>query len=395
MNKPLQGLRILAIEQFGAGPYGSMYLADLGAEVIKLENRRFGGDPARQTGEHLLTDDDSAYFQAFNLNKKSVTIDLKHPDGQRVLHKLVETADVVWNNLRGNQPAKLGLDYASLKDVKPSIICTHISAYGRDNDRADWPGYDYLMQAECGFLDLTGEPDAPPARFGLSMIDFMTGVVAGFGTLAALIARDRDGGCDVDTSLFDVALHQLTYPGTWYLNHGVKTGRIARSAHPANTPVQLYETGDGWIFIMAMTEKFWTLLIDVLGVPELGDDERFATIAARSRHRDELTPLLDAAFSKDTTANWIDKLQTKVPVAPVYALPEALDNPFVKDIDMIQEMPHRSGTTYRALRSPLKWNNQRFNAAPGNGLGADNEQILGQELGLGAELDSLKDSGAI
>ena len=298
-------------------------------------------------------------------------------------------------NLRGNQPAKLGLDYASLRSVKPSIICSHISAYGRDNDRADWPGYDYLMQAECGFLDLTGEPDAPPARFGLSMIDFMTGVVAGFGTLAALIARDREGGCDVDTSLFDVALHQLTYPGTWYLNHGVETGRIARSAHPANTPVQLYKTSDGWIFIMAMTQKFWELLIDVLGVADLGEDARFATINARTRHRDELTPLLDAAFSKNTTDAWMTQLQTKVPAAPVYDLPHALDNPFVRDIDMIQEMPHRSGVTYRALRSPLKWNNQRFDATPGNGLGADNEEILGEELGLADELDELKRGGAV
>ncbi|MEL7538728.1 MAG: CoA transferase [Pseudomonadota bacterium] len=395
MNKPLQGIRVLAVEQFGAGPYGSMYLADLGAEVIKLENRRFGGDPARQTGEHVLADDDSAYFQAFNLNKKSVTLDLKHPDGQRVLHKLVDTADVVWNNLRGNQPARLGLDYASLKALKPSIICTHISAYGRDNDRADWPGYDYLMQAECGFLDLTGEPDSPPARFGLSMIDFMTGVVAAFGTLAALLARDRDGGCDVDVSLFDVALHQLTYPGTWYMNHGVHTGRIARSAHPANTPVQLYKTGDGWIFIMAMTQKFWELLIETLGQPELADDERFATMAARSRHRDVLTPILDDAFSLDSTAGWIEKLQTKVPVAPVYDLPDALDNPFVRDINMIQEMPHRTAGTYRALRSPLKWNNERFAATPGNGLGADNDDILGDELGLAEEITDLKESGAI
>ncbi|MFK7888753.1 MAG: CaiB/BaiF CoA transferase family protein, partial [Gammaproteobacteria bacterium] len=247
MPLPLEGIRVLAVEQFGAGPYGSMYLADLGAEVIKIENRAFGGDPARQTGEHLMGEDDCAYFQAFNLNKKSVTLDLKKADGQAILHKLVQTADVVWNNLRGNQPARLGLDYASLKAVKPSIVCTHISAYGRDNDRADWPGYDYLMQAECGFLDLTGEPDAPPARFGLSMIDFMTGTVAGMGTLAALLGREKNGGGDVDVSLFDVALHQLSYPGTWYMNHGVETGRIARSAHPANTPVQLYRTQDAWI----------------------------------------------------------------------------------------------------------------------------------------------------
>ncbi len=395
MKKPLQGVRVLAVEQFGAGPYGSMYLADLGAEVIKVENRGFGGDPSRQTGEHLLGDDDCAYFQAFNLNKKSVTLDLKHADGQRVLRKLVATADVVWNNLRGNQPAKLGLDYASLKAVKPSIICTHISAYGRDNDRADWPGYDYLMQAECGFLELTGEPDAPPARFGLSMIDFMTGVVAGFGTLAALFAREREGGCDVDVSLFDVALHQLTYPGTWYLNHGVETGRIARSAHPANAPVQLYKTGDGWIFIMAMTQKFWELLIETLGCPALNDDARFGTINARAQNRDALTEALDAAFAADTTDGWMAKLQTRVPAAPVYDLPGALDNPFVRDIGMIQEMPHRTGVTYRGLRSPLKWDGERFDGEPCHGLGADNDAILGDELGLAAELDALKKSGAV
>ena len=395
MSLPLDGIRVLAIEQFGAGPYGSMYLADLGAEVIKIENRAFGGDPARQTGQHLMGDDDCAYFQAFNLNKKSVTLDLKKPDGQKVLHKLVQTADVVWNNLRGNQPARLGLDYASLKDVKPSIVCTHISAYGRDNDRADWPGYDYLMQAECGFLDLTGEPDSPPARFGLSMIDFMTGTVAGMGTLAALLGREKNGGGDVDVSLFDVALHQLSYPGTWYMNHGVKTGRIARSAHPANTPVQLYRTQDAWIFIMCMTQKFWELLIDVLGTPELGADPRFATMLDRTTHRDELTPLLDEAFARNTTEHWISQLQTKVPVAPVYDLPQALDNPFVQQINMIQTMPHRVAGELRALRNPIKLGGERLPGKPGNGLGADNESLLGDELGMSNELGALRRDGVV
>ncbi|MEO1573476.1 MAG: CoA transferase [Pseudomonadota bacterium] len=392
---PLKGLRVLAVEQFGAGPYGSMYLADLGAEVIKLENRKFGGDPSRQTGKHLMGDDDCAYFQAFNLNKKSVTLDLKHPDGQTLLHKLVQTADVVWNNLRGNQPAKLGLDYASLKDVKPSIICTHISAYGRDNDRADWPGYDYLMQAECGFLELTGEPDAPPARFGLSMIDFMTGSVAAAGTLAALIGRERNGGTDVDVSLFDVALHQLSYPGTWYMNHGEVTTRIARSAHPANTPVQLYRTKDAWIFIMCMTEKFWSLLVETLNVPHLADDERFATMRARTANRDALTPLLDEAFGASTTEHWMSKLQTRVPVAPVYDLPQALDNPFVQDIGMRQTMPHRVVGELTTLCNPIKLASQRLPGQACHGLGADNDAIYGNELDLAGDLSALKDDGVI
>ena len=394
MNLPLQGIRVLAIEQFGAGPYGSMYLADLGAEVIKIESRETGGDPARQTGAVLLADDDSAYFQAFNLNKKSVTLNLKSDEGKALFHELVKTADVVWNNLRGSQPAKLGLDYDSLKGVKEDIICTHISAYGRDNDRADWPGYDYLMQSECGFLSLTGEPDSPPTRFGLSMIDFMTGTVAGMGCLAALIGRAKNGGRDVDVSLFDVALHQLSYPGTWYMNHDIRTERLPRSSHPSQTPVQLLKASDGWIFIMCMTDKFWGLLIDIIGHPELNDDPRFASMRDRATNRDALTPALDEILQQDVTANWLAKLQTHVPVAPVYELPAALDNPFVQQINMRAKMPHHDGKL-EVLRNPIRFDQERLATTPGKGLGENNKELLGEELGLDAQLDELRARGII
>ena len=341
MMKPLAGIRVLAIEQFGAGPYGSMYLAELGAEVIKIENRATGGDPSRQSGSVTLADDDSAYFQAFNLAKKSVTLNLKSDEGRALFHELVKKSDVVWNNLRGSQPAKMKLTYDDLKAVKPDIVCTHISAYGRDNDRADWPGYDYLMQAECGFLSVTGEPGTPPSRFGLSMIDFMTGVVAALGCVSALLARPSQGGRDVDISLFDVALHQLTYPGTWYLNHGIETGRVARSAHPYNTPVQLYKTRDGWIFIMCMTDKFWHLLLERSEHTELADDPRFNSMASRAENRDALTAALDEIFQAEDTDHWFERLQTYIPVAPVHDLPNALDNPFVASIGMMQTMHHR------------------------------------------------------
>ena len=394
MTLPLQGIRVLAIEQFGAGPYGSMYLADLGAEVIKIESRESGGDPARQTGAVLLAEDDSAYFQAFNLNKKSVTLNLKSDEGKALFHELVKTADVVWNNLRGNQPARLGLDYASLKAVKEDIVCTHISAYGRDNDRADWPGYDYLMQSECGFLALTGEPESPPTRFGLSMIDFMTGTVAGMGCLAALIGRAEHGGRDVDVSLFDVALHQLSYPGTWYMNHDIRTERLPRSSHPSQTPVQLLKTSDGWIFVMCMTDKFWGLLIDIIGHPELAQDPRFATMRDRATNRDALTPVLDEIFKQDVTANWLAKLQTHVPVAPVYDLPAALDNPFVEQINMRAKMPHHDGEL-EVLRNPIRFDQERLATTPGRGLGEDNEELLGEELGLQEQLEDLRARGII
>lgn len=394
MIKPLAGIRVLAIEQFGAGPYGSMYLAELGAEVIKIENRATGGDPSRQSGSVTLAEDDSAYFQAFNLAKKSVTLNLKSDEGRSLFHDLVRKSDVVWNNLRGSQPVKMGLDYNTLKDVKADIICTHISAYGRDNDRAEWPGYDYLMQAECGFLSVTGEPGTPPSRFGLSMIDFMTGVVAALGCVAALLARTNQGGRDVDISLFDVALHQLTYPGTWYLNHGIETGRVARSAHPYNTPVQLFKTRDGWIFIMCMTDKFWQLLLERTQHTELADNPRFHSMAARAENRDELTAALDEVFQTEETDHWFALLQTHIPVAPVYDLPNALNNPFVESIGMMQTMTHREFGTYRGLSNPIKIDNQRLETHCGAGLGADNNAILEDELGV-ENLQDLAERGVI
>ena len=392
--KPLAGIRVLAIELFGAGPYGSMYLAELGAEVIKIENRATGGDPSRQSGSVTLADDDSAYFQAFNLAKKSVTLNLKSDEGRALFHELVKKSDVVWNNLRGSQPQKMGLTYDDLKVVKPEIICTHISAYGRDNDRAEWPGYDYLMQAECGYLSVTGEPGTAPSRFGLSMIDFMTGVVAALGCVSALLARPSQGGRDVDISLFDVALHQLTYPGTWYLNHGIETGRVARSAHPYNTPVQLYKTRDGWIFIMCMTDKFWQLLLERSGHTELGDDPRFNSIADRADNRDALTKVLDEIFQTEDTDHWFEKLQTYIPVAPVYDLPNALDNPFVASIGMMQTMTHREFGEYRGLSNPIKIDQQRMQTHCGAGLGANNQEILGKELGV-EDLEDLAARGVI
>jgi crotonobetainyl-CoA:carnitine CoA-transferase CaiB-like acyl-CoA transferase len=323
-----------------------------------------------------------------------VTLNLKSDEGRALFHELVKTSDVVWNNLRGSQPAKMGLTYDDLKGVKPDIICTHISAYGRDNDRADWPGYDYLMQAECGFLSVTGEPGTPPSRFGLSMIDFMTGVVAALGCVSALLARPSQGGRDVDISLFDVALHQLTYPGTWYLNHGIETGRVARSAHPYNTPVQLFKTRDGWIFIMCMTDKFWQLLLERSGQTELGDDPRFNSMAGRAENRDALTAVLDEILQTEDTDHWFKKLQTYIPVAPVYDLPNALDNPFVASIGMMQTMTHREFGEYRGLSNPIKIDQQRMQTDCGAGLGADNQEILGKELGV-ADLEDLAARGVI
>ncbi|MBT7755532.1 MAG: CoA transferase, partial [Candidatus Magasanikbacteria bacterium] len=246
---PLEGVRILAVEQYGAGPFGTMFLADQGAEVIKIENPTDGGDMARDVGPHFFAPGDSEFFHSFNRNKRSLTLDLGRDEGLAVFHDLVRTADGVTCNLRGDVPAKLGLTYDALKDLNPKIVCAHLTAYGRDGPRATWPGFDFLMQAEAGYLAVTGEPDAPPARFGLSVVDMMTGVTMAYAFLAGLTAaRDTGIGRDVDVSLFDLALHNTNYLATWYLNEGVNQGRLARSAHPSLIPCQIYPTADGWIF---------------------------------------------------------------------------------------------------------------------------------------------------
>ena len=382
---PLAGVRVLTFEAFGAGPFGSMYLADLGAEVIKIENRAQGGDATRGMGPYFLGKHDSHFFQTFNLNKRSVCLDLKTADGQAIFRKLVAKSDAVLNNLRGDQPDKLGLTYAALRECNPRVVCAHLSAYGRDNERRAWPGYDYLMQAEAGFLHVTGEPGTPPARMGLSIIDYMTGITTALALVSALFGAARSGlGRDIDVSLFDVALHQLSYPGTWYLNEKLVTGRAPRSAHPSATPVQLFKTADGWIFIMCMTEKFWQELLKVIDAPHIAADARFATVSLRREHRDELTPLLDTEFERDTTAAWLAKLQGLLPAAPVYDMAQALENPFPLANGMIRNTPHPKRADFRSFANPIKLDGERLPARSGPALGADTDAML-QEIGYSVD----------
>jgi crotonobetainyl-CoA:carnitine CoA-transferase CaiB-like acyl-CoA transferase len=375
--KPLEGVRILAIEQFGAGPYGTTFLSDLGAEVIKIENAASGGDPARYTGPWLLGAADSEYFQSWNSGKSSITLDLKSETGRQALEALVAESDAVVNNLRGDLPETLGIDYASLQSHNPAIVCLHISAYGRDNERKAWPGYDYLMQAEAGLMSITGEPNGPPCRFGPSIVDYMTGMVGMVGLLSCLMrARQTGQGCDVDTCLFDVALHQLGYTATWFLNNGDVTERKPRSSHFSVAPVQTFPTADGWIFVMCMTEKFWANLTAVLGRNDLLTDARFASSEARRLNREVLSAVLDEEFRKFTTEEWLKRLSGKLPVGPVYDLPQALENPFVARSGMIRTVAHPANPELKLLSNPLKVDGTRPNSGVCASLGADNATFL-------------------
>ncbi|MBB3180923.1 CaiB/BaiF CoA-transferase family protein [Variovorax sp. Sphag1AA] len=375
---PLQGVRVLAVEQFGAGPYGTMFLAHLGADVIKIENPATRGDPSRHTGPYFLGESDSQYFQGWNTNKRSVALDIKTPEGRAAFEELVRDADVVLNNLRGDQAGRLGLEYEDLSPLNPAIVCVHISAYGRDNSRAAWPGYDYLMQAETGLMHLTGEPDTPPARVGApSIVDHMTGMTSMIGLLSALLrARETGQGCDVDTSLFDVALHQLGYAATWLLNEGHVASRQERSGHYSLAPVQTFPTADGWIFVMCMTQKFWEALVDVLGRHDLAAAPEFGTAAARNENRGKLTQALDAEFRRQPTSHWLSRLQGVLPVAPVRSLSDALESDFFRESGMLAEVEHPAKPSLRLLANPLKFDGLRPALRACSPLGADTDDVI-------------------
>ncbi|MGI4838142.1 MAG: CaiB/BaiF CoA transferase family protein [Janthinobacterium lividum] len=378
MSLPLAGVRIIAVEQYGAGPFGTQHLADLGAEVIKVENPVEGGEVGRAVGPYFFEEGDSHFFQSFNRNKKSVTLNLKDPTDKATLIELIKTADALYDNLRGDLPAKLGLTYADLAEHNPKLVCAHLSAYGREGERKAWPGYDYLMQAEAGYCAITGEPGGPPARFGISIIDMMTGTTAALALLAALVGARATGiGRDIDVSLYDVAMHNLNYLGTWYLNDGIKTDRAPRSAHPSLTPSQMYRTQDGWMFIMCNKEKFWGILAQLIDRPEWASDPRYCNFKARLAHRDQLTEELDAVLMTATTEQWLKHFAGQVPAAPVNDVGQALDNPFARAQGLIVESQHPARGTIKTLACPIRCPGETLPSQAAPRLGAHNQSVLG------------------
>ncbi len=392
---PLAGVRVLAVEQYGAGPFGTMFLADQGAEVIKIENPS-GGDFARDIGPYWFSEGESQFFHAYNRNKRSVTLDLMTPEGKDVFRALVAKADAVVSNARGDVPAKLGIVYAELKDVNPQIVCAHLSAYGREGPRAAWPGFDYLMQAEAGWFSLTGEPENPPTRFGLSVVDQMTGLALAYATLAGVTgARATGVGRDMDVSLFDIALCNLGYPAIWYLNAGHVQGRLPRSAHPALTPCALYKTKDGWIYLMCNKEKFWPALCDAIGRPEWGTDERFKTFKERFANRPLVEEYLDGALGAKTTAEWLQVFAGKVPAAAINDVKQALDNPFVTEHGRLQEIELEGYGTYKYVAPAVRSGGSPAPANPAPKLGADTAALL-RDAGYGDdEIAALREKKVI
>ncbi|NUP30660.1 MAG: CoA transferase [Streptomycetaceae bacterium] len=340
-RRPLEDVRIVAVEQYGAGPWGSLHLADLGAEVIKIEDPAAGGDVGRYVPPYA-EGEDSLFFEVFNRNKRSLSLDLSTAAGRAVFDELVCVSDVVYSNLRGDVPAKIGITYDGLKHLNPRIVCCSLSGFGMTGPRIAEPGYDYVLQGLLGWMDATGEPDGPPTKSGLSLVDYSAGFVAAIAVLAGVHAARRDGvGMDCDVSLFDTALALLNYPAAWHLNAGYTPHRTRRSSHPSLVPFQLFEAADAWIVVGCPKEKFWQRLTGVVGHPEWAGDPRFATFADRERNRTELLSLLEPLFATRTAAEWLDDLYAAgVPCGPVNTIPDALADPHTEARGMLVETDH-------------------------------------------------------
>jgi crotonobetainyl-CoA:carnitine CoA-transferase CaiB-like acyl-CoA transferase len=392
---PLDGLRILAISQFGAGPFGTQVLADLGAEVVKIEDPAVGGDVARYVPPWQI-EGDSLYFQSFNRGKKSVTLDLTHPEGRAVFHDLVRVSHGVYNNVRGDLPHKLGLTYETLGAVNPAIVCCSLSGFGTTGPRAAEPGYDYLIQGHAGYMAITGEPDGPPGKCGVSVIDFAGGYASMLALMVGLWDAQRTGrGRDLDVSLLDTAVSMLSYFGTWTLNRDWEPQRVKDSGHQSLVPSQNFQTRDGWIVVFCAKEKFWTALVDAMDLRHLASDPRFATFADRLAHKAELLAILKPRFGELTTAAWLARLRSRVPCAPVNSVRQALDDEQVRARDMIVEVHHQQFGAIREVRSPIKTAGAVREPAPAPRLGEHTDALLRELLEYPpAKVAALRASGA-
>jgi crotonobetainyl-CoA:carnitine CoA-transferase CaiB-like acyl-CoA transferase len=393
---PLDGVRILAVSQFGAGPFGTQMLADLGADIIKIEDPGVGGDSARYVPP-FQGEADSPYFQSFNRGKRSVALNLRHPDGQSVFHDLVRVSDAVFNNARGDLPDKLGLTYPALREVNGKIVCCSLTGYGRTGPRAAEPAFDYLVQGYAGYMAVTGEPDGPPGKCGVSVIDFAGGYAAMVGLMVGLFDAQRTGvGRDVDISLLDTAVSMLSYFAVWTLNRDWTAERTRSSAHQTIVPAQNFPTRDGWIVIFCNKDKFWRDLVEILGAPELAEDARFRTFGDRFANKDALLPLLQVRFAARTTEEWLDRLRGRVPCAPVNDVRQALADPQVLARDMIVEVEHPDFGPLREVRSPVRTEGEIRHPARAPRLGEHTDQILREILSYSdGTIARLRDTGVI
>jgi crotonobetainyl-CoA:carnitine CoA-transferase CaiB-like acyl-CoA transferase len=391
----LRGVRVLDLTRILSGPFCTMILADLGADVVKIEDTA-RGDDTRHWGPPFHGAD-AAYYHAVNRNKRSLAVDLKSEQGKALVRRLAGSADVLVENFRPGTAARLGLGYGELRVLNPRLVYGSVSGYGHTGPMSEQAGYDAIAQALSGAMSVTGEAGGEPVRFGTSAADLAAGMWVTIGILAALVNREQTGvGQHVDVALLDGLTAWLTYVAQNYFASGETPQRYG-SAHPNIVPYQGFPTGDGDIMVAAGNDGLWRRFAEVVGLDDLVDDDRFATNPDRVRNRAELLPLLEEALAAKSAAEWTDLLTAAgVPVGPILTVPETLDHPQVLARDMVVDLPHSSEGTVRTLGSPLKLSETPPNlrhASPTHGQ--HTAEILA-DLGLSVdEISRLRDQGSI
>ncbi len=394
---PLAALRVLDLTRVLAGPWCTMTLADLGAEVWKVEQPGKGDDtrawrPPEVGGE-------STYYLAANRNKKSLAVDLKSEEGQAIVRDLAARADVLVENYRLGALAKYRLDYESLRSLNPGLIYCSISGYGREGSAAARPGYDFLMQAESGFMSITGLPDGPPLRLGVAFTDLVSGMNAAQAILAALIAREKSGeGQLIDIALFDGAVALLANIASAHLNAGVMPARYG-NAHPTVVPYQLFATCDGeFALAVGNDRQFEVLCSQVIERPEMAQDARFRSNAGRVEHREALIPLLADSFARYSTAEILAKLSAVgIPAGQVRAVPEVFASEEVSSRGLVEEVPHPTAGAVKLVASPLRLSATPVRAAAAPPLlGQHSDAILRTVLGFSDDrIAALREAGVV
>ena len=380
LRKLFEGVRVLDLSRMLAGPYGSMLLADMGAEVIKIEDPD-GGDPMRTMGPPFLGDGRSAYFLSINRNKKSVALDMTRPEGRDCFHDLVRASDVVWENFRPGIMKRLGCEPERLRALNPRLIVCSISAYGQDGPYSEWPAFDLALQAMGGAMSITGEEGSSPVRMGLPMGDLAGGMFGAFAVAGALFRREvtGDGGV-IDLSLLDAQASLLTYIAQYFWTDGRVPGPMG-SGHTSVVPYGALQTSDGHL-IVAVFEKFWRGFCRALDRGDLEADARFATNQARVAHRAQLMPIIEEAVRRRPTAEWLAALQREgVPVAPIQTVDRVLADPQLEHRRMITTVSYPPHGRVPTLGTPIKVDGaMELEPAPPPGLGEHTDDVLRELL---------------
>ena len=394
-DQPLKGIRVLDLTRVLAGPYCAMLLGDMGAEVIKVEEPGKGDDtrvwPPFAGGQ-------STYFMSVNRNKQSLTLNLKAPEGRELLKKLVKKSDVLLENFRTGTMEKLGLGYATLAKLNPRLIYCAMSGFGESGPESHRGGYDLIVQAESGVMDLTGFPDGPPVKVGNSIADLVTGMSGAHGVTLALLARQRTRrGQKVEVAMLDVMASLLTYQAGMYLNAG-RTPARRGNEHPSIVPYEVFKAADSYLALGVANNSLWERCCAALERPDLVKDARYATEASRVENRATLVPLLNEILGARPAEEWLKRLEAAgVPAGRIRTVPEVCESEHLRTRGMVVTLPHAKAGAVRMMGVPI-----RLHGTPGKArtaapvLGADTDKVLKRVLGLGrADVQRLRKAGAL